>query len=110
MRARFLFADAEAAQELHVEIAVIGLREEAELTRQIARDQPRAVALDRGGRVRQPGGERRNPGLDEVIHVFGPGAELCRRELAHEECRVEATNRTVAPLELDALVDELARR
>src|SRR5207244_10534667 len=52
---RVRLRDAEAGQELEIEVAVVGLAEEAHLAGQVAGDQARGVALDEGGRVRQPG-------------------------------------------------------
>src|SRR5207247_8507764 len=72
-------------------------------------DQARGVALEWGGRVRQPGRQRGGGGLDVVVHVLRPQAELLGRELALEEDREEAALDRVRLLEGEALVEELAR-
>src|SRR5262245_58163760 len=107
MRPRLGFVDAEPREELHVEVAVITLGEEAELAGKVAGDQPRAVALDGGGWVREPGSERRDARLHEVVHLFRPAAELCGGELPHQKRRVEATDGRVSPFEVDTLIEEL---
>src|SRR5947208_2931055 len=106
---RIRLRDAEASQELEIEVAVVGLAEEAHLAGQVAGDQACGVALDEGGRVRQPGRQRGDGGLDVVVHVLRPQAELLGRELALEEDREEAALDRVRLLEGKALVEELAR-
>src|SRR5688572_4821411 len=105
--AGLVLVDAEAAQELHVEVTMVRFGEKAELARQIPGDEPRAVAFDRSGGVREPGGERRDAGLHEVIHLLRPCGELLGPELAREESGIEPPDGAARPLELDAFVEEL---
>src|SRR5439155_1121781 len=101
---RLRLRDVQAGQELEVQVAVVGLAQEAHLAGQVAGDQARGVALDDGRRVRQPGRQRGDGGLDVMIHVLRPQAELLGRELALEEDGEEAALDRMGLLEGEALV------
>src|SRR5207249_5442176 len=109
MVSRLRLVDAEPRQEFEIEIAVVGLAQEAHLAGQVGGDQACGVALDDGGRVGQPGRQRGDGGLDVVVHVLRPQAELLGRELALEEYREEAALHRMGLLEGEAFVQELAR-
>src|SRR5262249_35260537 len=98
---------ADAFEELQVEVAVVRFAEEAELTRQVARDEARAVALHHRRRMRQPGGERRDAWLDEVVHVLRPQHEEVPRQVTARQRREESARSRLGALEGEALLEKL---
>src|SRR5262249_11254386 len=65
------------------------------------------VPLDDGRGVRQPGGERRNAWLNEVVHVLRPEDEQLAGQLPADERREEVARARLGALERDAVVQEL---
>ena len=88
---------------------MVGFLDEAELAGEVPARQPRAVALDDRRCVREPRGQRRDAGADEVVHVLRPREELLARELALHQRAEEAARAGLPALEVDALVEEFAR-
>ena len=101
--------DADALEQADVEIAVVGAAQVAELAGQVLGDQAGAVPLHGRGRIGEPGGEGRDAGFDEVVHVLGPQHEQIARQVAARQPGEESAGAGLLALERDAFVEELPR-
>src|SRR5262249_18276476 len=102
-------ADPERGEEAEVEVAMVGLAQEPHLAGEVARHQPRRVALDERRGVGEPRGERRDRRLDVVVHVLRPQPELPPGQAAGEENGEELALDGVLTLEGEAFLQKLAR-